>query len=186
MHYSAYCDILGVSPYASLEEIKKVFRQKAKLFHPDINHSPYASSEFIRFKKAFDYIVRYRRIQSTFIHRNSARARAKNYHSSYSNYRRTSYAKEYHQFYRKKKPEVKLEDIFRKTSYGKIIFIAIHLIFALAALLIIVSPLQNVIVNGFDPEVPVISTLIGIVFSEIFGLLLLSTMVISGLNSKTF
>lgn len=186
MHYTACCDILGVSPYASLEDVKKVFRQKAKSFHPDINPSPNASAEFIRLKNSFDQIIQYRKIQSTYMRPGTNRTSASYYRYGTSNWQRSSYAKQFHQFYKQKKEEVKLEDLLRKTPVGKIIFIAIHVIFALAALLIIVSPLQNIIVHGFNPEVSVLSALIGVVFSELFGFLLLSTMVISGLNFKTF
>ena len=41
-----YYKILGVKRDASEKEIKKAFREKAKLYHPDKNDSPDAEQKF--------------------------------------------------------------------------------------------------------------------------------------------
>ena len=41
-----YYKILGVKKSASEKEIKKAFREKAKLYHPDKNDSPDAEQKF--------------------------------------------------------------------------------------------------------------------------------------------
>ena len=43
---ATYYEILGVTPTATEEEIKKAFRLKAKQWHPDVNKSPHASDMF--------------------------------------------------------------------------------------------------------------------------------------------
>ena len=47
MTLSDYYQILGLPANSSLEDIKKAYRQKARLYHPDINHSPDAKDKFI-------------------------------------------------------------------------------------------------------------------------------------------
>ena len=53
----AYYDILGVSPDASLSEIKKAYRKKAIKLHPDKNPSPDAQEQFMKLDAAYDYLV---------------------------------------------------------------------------------------------------------------------------------
>ncbi len=47
MTSSEYYQILGLSSGASIDEIKRAYRQKARMYHPDINHSPEAKDIFI-------------------------------------------------------------------------------------------------------------------------------------------
>jgi len=53
----SYYDILGVSPNATEQEIRRAYRRMAKKFHPDINQSPGADSEFLRIKRAYDILI---------------------------------------------------------------------------------------------------------------------------------
>ena len=57
MTLSDYYQILGLPVGSSLNEIKKGYRQKARLFHPDINHSPDAKDKFILATEAYDFLV---------------------------------------------------------------------------------------------------------------------------------
>lgn len=50
-------DILGVSKEASVEEIKKAFRLKARQLHPDINKSANATQDFKDLKNAYDELL---------------------------------------------------------------------------------------------------------------------------------
>jgi hypothetical protein len=49
-----YYSILGLNAGADQDEIKKAFREKAKLFHPDLNSAPGAQEEFIRVHTAYE------------------------------------------------------------------------------------------------------------------------------------
>ncbi|MBA3900240.1 MAG: J domain-containing protein [Bacteroidetes bacterium] len=51
-----YYKILGVSPQASLQEIKTAYRAKAKKLHPDVNPSANAHQQFVLLNKAYAYI----------------------------------------------------------------------------------------------------------------------------------
>ncbi len=49
--------ILGLASNADLNELKKAFRGKAKLFHPDLNSSPGAQENFIRIHIAYESVL---------------------------------------------------------------------------------------------------------------------------------
>lgn len=60
-----YYRVLGLSSEVSVEEIKKAYRSKARLYHPDINHSPEAKDLFISVTEAYDFLIaHYETIQS--------------------------------------------------------------------------------------------------------------------------
>jgi len=54
-----YYNLLGLPFNADILELKKAFREKAKLFHPDLNHSPMAQESFIRIHTAYEMILSY-------------------------------------------------------------------------------------------------------------------------------
>lgn len=54
--YRAY-RLLGLSPKATIGEVKKAYRNLAKTTHPDVNPSPEASEQFIAINEAMDYII---------------------------------------------------------------------------------------------------------------------------------
>ena len=49
-----YYEILGISKDASLEEIKKAYREASLQFHPDVNEEKEARGKFIMIKKAYE------------------------------------------------------------------------------------------------------------------------------------
>ena len=57
MLISEYYNILGLPLNSSLEEIKKAYRKKARLYHPDINQSPDAKDKFIKVTEAYDFLM---------------------------------------------------------------------------------------------------------------------------------
>jgi DNA modification methylase len=57
MIISEYYETLGLPLNSSLEQIKKAYRQKARLYHPDINHLPEAKEMFIKVTEAYDFLM---------------------------------------------------------------------------------------------------------------------------------
>jgi hypothetical protein len=57
MVLSEYYAILDLPVTASIEEIKKAYRKKARLYHPDINHLPEAKEQFIKVTEAYDFLI---------------------------------------------------------------------------------------------------------------------------------
>lgn len=56
---SEYYRILGLPCNASVEDIKKAYRTKARLYHPDINHDPDAKDLFICATEAYEFLLAY-------------------------------------------------------------------------------------------------------------------------------
>ena len=54
---SDYYRILGIPANSTLEDIKKAYRKKARLYHPDINSSPDSKDRFIEATEAYDFLV---------------------------------------------------------------------------------------------------------------------------------
>lgn len=52
-----YFQILGISPGASVAEIKKAYRQKARQYHPDVSKEPDAEEKFIEVNEAYEYLL---------------------------------------------------------------------------------------------------------------------------------
>jgi hypothetical protein len=57
MLISEYYETLGLPLDSSIEEIKKAYRKKARLYHPDINHLPEAKEKFIKVTEAYDFLM---------------------------------------------------------------------------------------------------------------------------------
>lgn len=52
-----YYKILDLSEDASVDDIKKAYRKKARIYHPDVNHSPDAKDMFIRVTEAYEFLI---------------------------------------------------------------------------------------------------------------------------------
>jgi hypothetical protein len=52
-----YYEILGLHSGASVEDIKKAYRKKARLYHPDINPDPEAKEMFISVTEAYEFLL---------------------------------------------------------------------------------------------------------------------------------
>ena len=57
MTLSDYYQILGLPANSSVEEIKKAYRLKARMYHPDINPSPDAKDKFILATQAYEFLL---------------------------------------------------------------------------------------------------------------------------------
>jgi len=57
MTLSDYYNILGLHNESSVDEIKKAYRIKARLYHPDINQTPEAKDLFIAATEAYEFLL---------------------------------------------------------------------------------------------------------------------------------
>lgn len=60
-----YYKVLGLPFNSDLDEIKRAYRNKARLYHPDINPSPEAEELFIKATEAYEFLINnYHRLKS--------------------------------------------------------------------------------------------------------------------------
>jgi len=57
MTIADYYRILGIPLHSSVNDIKKAYRQKARLFHPDVNPAPEARDKFIQATEAYEFLI---------------------------------------------------------------------------------------------------------------------------------
>jgi hypothetical protein len=57
MTLTDYYEILGLPANSTIEEIKKAYRRKARLYHPDINPSADAKDQFISITEAYEFLI---------------------------------------------------------------------------------------------------------------------------------
>jgi len=59
MTLTDYYELLGLPVNSSIDEIKKAYRKKARLYHPDINPAPDAKDHFIIITEAYEFLMSY-------------------------------------------------------------------------------------------------------------------------------
>lgn len=57
MKITDYYEVLGLAANSSIDEIKKAYRKKARLYHPDINPAPDAKDHFISITEAYEFLI---------------------------------------------------------------------------------------------------------------------------------
>jgi hypothetical protein len=57
MTLTDYYQILGIPLNSSPDDIKRAYRQKARMYHPDINPSPDAKDKFILATEAYEFLI---------------------------------------------------------------------------------------------------------------------------------
>lgn len=94
MTLTDYYEILGLPVDSSLEEIKKAYRKKARLYHPDVNPSSSAKDLFISVTEAYEFlIVNHEKIKSDDQAYRKAMEDWRKYRQDRSRKRATAYAR---------------------------------------------------------------------------------------------
>jgi len=103
-----YYHLLDVNQHSSLKEIKKAFREKAKLYHPDKNPDKDTQELFINITDAYEFLIRYKKnptaySQNTFFEEEQkdtqekaeqyAKARAEYARRKYEEFKKTDFYK---------------------------------------------------------------------------------------------
>jgi hypothetical protein len=60
-----YYKVLGLPSNSTMDEIKRAYRNKARLYHPDVNPTPEAEELFIKSTEAYEFLINnYHRLKS--------------------------------------------------------------------------------------------------------------------------
>lgn len=133
-----YYDILGVTDKATIGDIKRAYRTKAKILHPDKNKSPDAHEQFILLTEAYEFLINLK----------AGKTKVKQPTVSYADWQRQSRdkvrerARQYAQMQYK---EFKKTDYYKKSEAAGVVFE--HLYF-FSAVLTVLSPLWGYFIHG--------------------------------------
>ena len=137
-----YYHILGVPPNASLEQIKKAYRNKAKLCHPDINNAGDAHEQFILVNEAYEYLLNTTGNNTNRIKRNKEKAQKQAAYQQQWEQEERQKARDRAREYARMKYEAYLKsDVYRTTEAINVVldFFITLLVLAVAVLLPILS-----------------------------------------------
>ena len=184
--YMTCCKILGLNPGANQFEIKQAYRKMAKIYHPDLNPSPYANQEFVKIKNAFDYLVDYNPLKSCY-RSNSYRQQSnrRSYYARAGSFDRENYRKWQNHMHHARH-NTKTEFDFRTTMFGKIVYYFFHALFILLGICILISPTLSVVSHGIDSDRGIAVTIFAVIGASVIGLMMIIMITLSGLSVNLF
>ncbi len=158
-----YYKILEIDKTAGLYEIKKAYRKKVKLYHPDVSKIENSRELFIKVNEAYRCLVN--------LKLGKTKPNKKSNSVSYEDwikYRREKARKEADRHARARYQEFKKSKIY-KTS--KVFVQVVNYIYMLIGLIMIIVPITTIITRGIDPEIfattitaTIIVSLLGFIF----------------------
>lgn len=132
-----YYKILNIDEKATLTEIKKAYRENAKLLHPDVNKSTDAHEKFILLNEAYEYLQNIK-TGKTYNSKKQSYNRPTTKHKTYEDWKKAERdkARSRAQYYAKMKYETFIQTEFYKTSVAATVIIEfIASVFALFILI---------------------------------------------------
>jgi curved DNA-binding protein CbpA len=171
-----YYSLLDLNPGATADEIKKAYRLKAKRYHPDTNPSPEAHFQFIRIKEAFDILLKVNNLE---IFRKYRTHRFYHPQDPYfqSSHRHNTTGKNFHA----KHDHGKRDDVndFLDSKIGRILYMAVHILFIIIGLMIFTGPLYTIMTRGFDRYTSLFDSLFTTVAAMTFGVIMMIKITLS-------
>ena len=169
MTYPDYFKILDLNTDASIADIKKAYRFKARMFHPDLNHSPDAKDKFIMVTEAYEFLITHiniiRNDKEAFVH---AMDDWRKYRQDRSRQRANAYARASYVRFRNSK-------LYKTTR----LFDLTRIIFGLAISVIIITyTILGFIIKVRYPEDEYGNTLLVFILMILLGLIFLATSII--------
>lgn len=116
MTLTDYYEILGIPVNSSVEEIKKAYRKKAWLYHPDVNSASDAKDLFINITEAYEFLIaNHNKIKANEEAYNEAMEDWRKYRQDRARRRATAYARTSYSTFKNTK-FYKTTKIFDKTT----------------------------------------------------------------------
>jgi hypothetical protein len=162
-----YYDILDLNRGATTDEIRKAYRMKAKLCHPDASQSPDAAFIFIRLKEAFDVVLKRKLLEDSlrqpgFAHPQDPYFR--HVHRVYSSPARNE---------KKGGGDQHDANDFLHSKAGYILYIFMHVLFLVTGFVVLLGPLYSLITRGFDRYGSFSYSVFNLVASMSFGVIMI-------------
>lgn len=158
-----YYKILEIDNSASLNDIKKAYRKKVKLYHPDISKFENSHEMFINVNEAYRCLINLKFGKTKQIKKSNTI----NY-EDWIKYRREKARKEADRHARIRYQEFKKSKIYKT---AKVFVQLINYIYMLIGLIMIVVPITTIITRGIDPDIfattitaTIIVSLLGFIF----------------------
>lgn len=160
-----YLKILGLSGEVSIPQIKKAYRQMAKMYHPDINKSPNANELFLLINEAYIFLINYKSGKySSNVNRTNKKENI-SYDEWIKKERARAKAKAaYH-------AKQKYEEFMQSKTYksAMIINVLSDYIFISIALIMIIVPITMYVKYGIEPQ-NIANTITAMFFSILIGI----------------
>jgi hypothetical protein len=109
MNIAEYYALLGLRQGATITEIKKAYRSKALLFHPDRNKDPQATAMFIKISEAYQYLI------NAPVKRDISDSEREKYYAAWVEYRREEAKKKAENFARESYLKFRNSDFYKST-----------------------------------------------------------------------
>jgi curved DNA-binding protein CbpA len=160
--------ILDLNPGATADEIRRAYRHKAKLYHPDATGSPDDASDFIRLKEAFDILLKNKCREDSWNYRESFHPRDPYFQHGNNHHIYHSHPGE--------KPGTRERDdpdAFLHTRAGYILTVFMHVLFLATGFVVLLSPLYTLITRGFEGDGSRLYSLFNLVAAMAFGVIMI-------------
>jgi DnaJ domain len=164
----SYYDILDLKPGATSYEIRKAFRLKAKIYHPDASRSPETAFEFIRLKEAFDTILKTKYPENEGMQQGFAHPR-----DPYFQHKQGYCAPQAQTRGKSGGRDQKDPNEFLHSKFGYILCFFMHIVFLVTGFITFLGPLYSVITQGFDRYGSFSYSVFTMVASMAFGVIMI-------------
>jgi len=170
--YFICCKILGVPPGSDEETIRTAYRKSAKELHPDVNNSEKAHEYFVILQNAYEYLLKHPHsaAEISFLKRKAMQEENRKKMVEYIK-KQQSQANNY-----------SLSYILKNSSTARILFFVFHILFITIGLWLIIRSVYGVFFYEIVDKTELFSKYIAITFGFIFGLVLTSIFLYTGIS----
>ena len=154
---------LGLNPGASIEQVKKAYREKARKYHPDLNNSPDAPERFIEATEAYEFLL------NRSEHMEQPERDTRQFYDEWAAYRQEQARKRAREYARERYNNFRNSDLYRTSQ---ILDLTRYLVSMAFSLLIIFAAIYGynwrlkMVSEGYDRP-----SFLGFIFLLLFGLM---------------
>lgn len=163
-----YYKILDLDFGANPDEIRKAYRIKAKLCHPDTNRAPEAAANFIRLKEAFDITMKFSQSGLIRMQHLNDRYRDPYFRNSYG-YKRTQTKNQA----RPEPEECNDRYDFLHSKAGYVLYCLMHVVFISTGFVMLLGPVLTILKRGLACYGSICYLVFSMIVTMTFGLVMI-------------